>query len=243
MDFVTSAILLGLVGNLHCMGMCGPIAFVLPLNRTNGLIKIGGILVYNSGRILTYSLFGLLFGLFGAGLNIGAFQQYAAISFGIIILLWVYIPLISRSMSAPSSKLLRLQNFVKTNLGKRLRKNSLASLFSIGLLNGLLPCGLVYLAVAGSLATGNVLEGALFMTFFGLGTLPMMFVVPYFSNFVSINFRRKAQKVLPYFLTVMALAIILRGMNLGIPYLSPKYSEDKTEIISCCYPNTDCNDH
>lgn len=241
MTFVSSAILLGLFGNFHCMGMCGPIAFILPLNRENTFTKIGGIVVYNLGRILTYAFLGAIFGLFGQGLNIGKFQQVAAISFGVVILLWVFVPIISKKISTPSSKLLRLNNFVKSNLGKRLKKSSPISLFTIGLLNGLLPCGLVYLAIAGSLATGDVLMGSVFMALFGLGTLPVMLVLPYFANSFSAKLKQKAQRILPYALTILAVAVIFRGMNLGIPYLSPKFSDDNAKIESCCHASSsDC---
>lgn len=244
MTFVTSAILIGLAGNLHCIGMCGPIAFLLPLGQQNWTTKILGIAVYNFGRILTYSMFGLLFGLFGQGLNLGAFQQYTTISFGVFILAWVLLPVISKKLTSTTSKLHRFQNFVKSKLGEQLKKRSLLSLFTLGLLNGLLPCGLIYLALAGAIATGNALNGAIFMVFFGIGTLPVMFIVPYFANSITTRYRQKAQKVMPYLLTVMALIFILRGMNLDIPYLSPKYSEDNTTIESCCHgPNTCTMNH
>jgi len=240
--FVT-AIVLGLLSNLHCLGMCGPIAFVLPLDRSSEVKKIGGIGIYNLGRIASYGILGALFGLFGKGLQLGAFQQYTAIIFGAFILLWIYIPLLTKGRNFNSIRLIKFNNYIRSKLGSRLKKSSFQSLFLIGFLNGLLPCGMVYLAVAGSLSTGSFENGTMFMIFFGIGTLPAMTLTPYFANRISSSSRIKASKLLPYVLTILALAIMLRGMNLGIPYLSPKFTEDNTEIASCCSSNKlQCDD-
>ncbi|MBL4705396.1 MAG: sulfite exporter TauE/SafE family protein [Flavobacteriales bacterium] len=239
-EILGAALLLGLLSNLHCLGMCGPIAFVLPLDRTSEFRKIFGIGIYNIGRIISYATLGGLFGLFGRGLQLGRFQQYTAISFGLIILIWIYLPRIIKGKHFNSSRLLRFNNFIRTQLGSKLKRTSPGSLLLIGVLNGLLPCGMVHLAIAGSLATGSFENGTVFMIFFGVGTLPAMTLTPYFANRISTSLKSKAQKILPYALTILAVGIMVRGMNLGIPYLSPKFNEDKSEITSCCHHEIIC---
>lgn len=112
-------------------------------------------------------------------------------------------------------------------------KRNQASLFLIGLLNGLLPCGLVYMAAAGAVAAGDVTDSVLFMAFFGLGTLPVMWSVAFFGNYVSLGIRQKIRRAYPYMMMLMACLLILRGMGLGIPYVSPKMNAEKAHAIEC----------
>ena len=104
-------------------------------------------------------------------------------------------------------------------------KKTNSSLFTIGVLNGLLPCGFVYVGIAGAVSTVNWLTGALYMTMFGLGTFPVMFATAVFGKIINVNLKRRVSKLIPVFAVVLALLFILRGLNLGIPYLSPKYSK------------------
>lgn len=235
MDLVTAAFIMGFAGSFHCVGMCGPIAFALPLNRTNNLTKTIGILFYNFGRITTYVLLGTLLGLFGTGLKLAGILQYVSITIGIIIIISVLLPRILKKVKFTSSIYLKFNNWVKNKLGKYLTKKSNSSLLVLGLLNGLLPCGLVWVAMVGSVAYGSVSSGALFMLFFGLGTLPMLFALPYFSSSISATVRNKMTRAIPYVMVLFGILFILRGMNLDIPYISPPLSEDGTEVKSCCH--------
>ncbi len=124
---------------------------------------------------------------------------------------------------------------MKNKLGKFLVKQSNTSLLMLGFLNGLLPCGLVYTAMLGSILYGSVASGALFMLLFGLGTFPMMFALPYFSSSISNALRTKMTKAIPYVMVLFGILFILRGLNLDIPYISPPLSEDGTEVKSCCH--------
>jgi sulfite exporter TauE/SafE len=221
-EIILEALVIGLVGSLHCAGMCGPIALALPLNRKNALTKIVGTLSYNWGKMLTYGLLGLVFGLFGQGLMLAGFQQWVSIILGAIMIVSVFFPVLFKN-KALFDKL--VSGFVSKMLG-RLRSlfaiSSYQSLFLIGLLNGLLPCGLVYIAIAGAIETQNALNGSIYMLAFGLGTAPMLSAIAYLSSSLSNRIRQKLNKIIPVFVVLIGILFILRGLNLGIPYISPK---------------------
>lgn len=221
MAFIIAAITLGFFGSLHCIGMCGPIALALPVHQFSPLKKHAGILLYNIGRVFTYTAMGLLFGLLGQTFLLGGLQQALSITLGILLLLGL-ISTYTQWFKTP--QLLFIYQAVyslKMQLGNLFNKQGLPFLFLIGLLNGLLPCGLVYLGITGALATGSFDKGALFMFYFGVGTIPMMFVVAYLGQFVSMNFRNVIKRAMPFVIATMAVLLILRGSNLGIPYVSP----------------------
>ncbi len=233
MELFITAFTIGLVGSFHCIGMCGPIAFALPSKSKAAHHKILSGVVYNLGRIATYVLFGLLFGIVGQGISTAGSQQAVSIVLGVVFILSVLIPKSLLNKINPTSTLGFYISGVKKSLGKLLSSSSIPNLFLIGLLNGLLPCGLVYAAIGGSIATGNATDGAFFMASFGLGTLPMMFTAVMLSNFISINFRNRIRKLIPIFIIIMGSLFILRGLNLGIPYLSPKINVVQPFIQDC----------
>ena len=235
MDVLIAAISLGFLGSFHCIGMCCPIAMALPLGRETKFKRVVGSIVYNLGRVFTYGVFGLLFGLLGKGFVIGGYQQILSITLGIIILLGLLLPSRVTSFFGLTKIILPIVTKVKSLLGNLFKQKSYASLFSIGVLNGLLPCGLVYLGVAGTIATGDAWKGILFMLMFGLGTLPAMLFVSMASSAISIEWRSKVRRAVPVFVGIMACGLILRGMNLGIPYVSPELSKTDCTKHSCCH--------
>ena len=218
---VYTAFILGLLGSFHCIGMCGPIAFVLPLDKNRKGHKFFGPLLYNSGRIITYGLIGALFGLLGRGLYLAGFQQRLSILIGVIMILAVLFPLEFLGKYRVSAPIYSFINQVKQKLGLYLNKTSYKALFTIGFFNGFLPCGLVYMALLGSISAGSALDGALYMMLFGLGTVPMMTAAVFMGNFLKTSLRNRIQKAIPIFVIIIGLLFILRGMGLGIPYLSP----------------------
>jgi sulfite exporter TauE/SafE len=222
--------------------MCGPIAMIVPsMGRKTGteqsvnppIRQFANSILYNSGRITTYAIYGLVFGLIGRSFAWFGWQQKISISLGILIILALLIPkLISRKnvfASYSDGMMLRLRGM----FSKLLFKGNPASLYGMGLLNGLLPCGMVYLALAGAVATGTALDGSLFMAFFGLGTLPAMGTISYFGGMVRPSFRAQARKLFPAMMVLMATLLILRGLNLGIPYLSPSLNLSSSAAIEC----------
>ena len=217
-----SAIILGLMGSLHCVGMCGPIAFMLPVDRTNNLKKITQIFIYHFGRVLAYGTIGLVFGLLGKGLYVFGMQQKLSVAIGILMIVLVLIPYKVFNKYNLSKPIYKIISKVKNRLGQALKKKSPDTFLTIGFLNGFLPCGLVYMALLGAVAMGNPAEGSLYMILFGLGTIPLMTTAIYFSGLLKGVVRHKVQRLIPVFVIIIGVLFILRGLGLGIPYVSPK---------------------
>lgn len=247
-----AGLLLGLASNFHCIGMCGPIALAIPVNRQNNLTILSGTLQYNFGRIITYSLLGLLVGSIGLSINTIGILQWISIIAGIGIIIYAWRKFFSR-LTPVLSLSLGIETFVSNNIGKIIRSKSPFKLFMLGSLNGLLPCGMVFAALLNAILTGDMLYSALAMAAFGVGTLPAMVAVTFMANKMSLQTRKAVNKAVPYLLTVVGLLVILRGMNLDIPYISPKVSAvemvngDDSSLntsveMSCCHSKEDCEE-
>jgi sulfite exporter TauE/SafE len=229
-----AALSIGFLGSLHCLGMCGPIALITPSPFAGSLGRITGGLIYNMGRVVTYSVMGLFVGLIGQGFNFFDVQQIFSIVVGAAIILFVFIPWLFRPEKI-TGKFSVLTNRAKNVIGKHMQKTSAMGILSVGLANGLLPCGLVYLGLAGSLEMFSVTESVLFMTYFGLGTIPMMLGIHLMGYNLKNSLRRKLSSALPALIVLIGLMFIVRGMGLGIPYLSPS-SEPHEGDIHCTIP-------
>ena len=219
MEILITALILGLMGSFHCVGMCGPIALSLPLRGINFPQKLMGGFLYNFGRILTYGIAGLLFGMIGQGFHFLGFQQLISILMGSIMIISVLFPVIFKH--SPSVKADFFTIPVRRAIQDLFRVKSYKGLFLIGLLNGLLPCGLVYMAIAGAIGTGNVLMASMYMVLFGLGTLPMLLMISLIGNMISLRLRNKMSRIVPIIVIIVGIMFILRGLSLGIPMLSP----------------------
>lgn len=237
MDFITP-LTIGIVGSLHCIGMCGPIVVALPLNNQNLLSKILGSVLYNSGRVATYGLLGVLFGLLGKGIHMAGFQQWTSIILGILMIISVVFPFVFREKITLGNLLAGMASRLIVRLKKLFATRSYRSLLLIGLLNGLLPCGLVYVAIAGAINSGSVISGSLFMVLFGMGTIPLLLLASLASDAIGQRIRSKMQRAVPYFVFMLGVLFILRGMSLGIPYISPTSEKlapkEMVEKGSCC---------
>ena len=233
----SAALLLGFVGSLHCAGMCGPIAIALPLNNQSWFARISGGLLYNIGRTITYALLGAIFGLAGLGLALGGLQQWVSIILGAFMILAVIIPRLGSAGKKISGVSDALTGHLKKPFIKLFRMRTYSSLFIIGLLNGFLPCGLIYIALAGALVMSQVHEGALYMIFFGIGTIPMMLAISIAGNILSQRLRQRLRAAIPVFIILLGILFILRGLNLGIPYISPKINQQgEKATMECCHP-------
>lgn len=218
MDLI-AALIMGMVGSFHCLGMCGPIAIALPSGGDKWSQKIFGISLYNLGRTITYTILGALVGMLGQGFSLAGWQQALSIGMGIIMIASIIFPSFAHKITG--NNVFHFMTSVKSGLQKYFTKQSLSSLFIIGLLNGLLPCGLVYMALAGALATASFTHGVLFMLLFGLGTIPMLFTLSLLGNIAGAKFKKIIRKVIPYIVVLVGILFILRGMELGIKYISP----------------------
>jgi sulfite exporter TauE/SafE len=224
MDYWT-AFVLGLAGSLHCAAMCGPLALALPTAGRNGLSLVVGRCAYTIGRIATYCALGLVFGLAGRTLALAGIQRWVSIALGLTLLTGLFA---SRHL-ALWRPVTRLIEQLKRIMAGQLRRRSLAALALLGLLNGLLPCGLVYVACAGATATGGIASGAVYMTAFGLGTAPLMLAISFSGRLLPLPVRLRLRAAIPVSVFLLGLLLILRGMSLGIPYVSPRGS------VVCCH--------
>lgn len=216
-----TAFLFGLISSFHCIGMCGPIAMMLPVDRNNPAKKVTQIITYHLGRLTAYATIGLLFGLIGKGLFLAGMQQKLSILIGVAMIVVIIIPERVFAKYNFSKPVFRLISKIKTALGSQFKNKSYKSLFTIGLLNGFLPCGMVYVALFGAIAMQSAGWGVLYMILFGLGTVPMMSSVIYLNSFLTLPIRNKIQKAIPYVAVCIGILFIIRGLGLGIPYISP----------------------
>ena len=223
MDIWTGFII-GLFGSFHCVGMCGPITLALPGGYNQRWSWVFGRVLYNLGRIITYSLLGIIFGVIGQSIALAGYQQSLSVAMGIVILLGVFLPSKYATKIFPFAPFQRLMLAIRRFWGRLFSNNSHPSLLVIGILNGFLPCGFVYVGLAGAMSTGGILSSAAYMALFGLGTFPIMLATALAGNWIGIEVRRFIQKLVPVGAVLLAVLFILRGLSLGIPYISPKMS-------------------
>ncbi len=216
-----TAFLFGLISSLHCIGMCGPIAMMLPVDRDNPAKKVTQILTYHLGRLTAYAAIGFVFGLLGKGLFIAGIQQQLSVFIGVAMIVIILVPEKSFAKYNFSKPIFKLISKLKTNLGSQFKNKSYKSLYTIGLFNGFLPCGMVYVALFGAIAMQSASLGVLYMLLFGFGTVPMMSSVVYLNSILTNSFRNRIQKAIPYVAVIIGILFILRGLGLGIPYVSP----------------------
>jgi len=220
----------GFFGSLHCVGMCGPLVMAMPVGGYSRWYAVLQRLLYQAGRIITYSLFGLLFGLLGQSFNLLGLQQGVSIITGLILVVMALTHFSKRRITGIEKLQIKLVGPLSGRMVKLLAKPYGG--FFAGMLNGILPCGMVYLALAGAVNAESILAGAGYMFFFGLGTTPLMLVVA----FAGLLFRQWVQtrfaKVLPFLTLFMGLWFLLRGAELNIPYLSPFIKTENTAVCN-----------
>jgi sulfite exporter TauE/SafE len=221
--------------------MCGPIALTLPIGQRDPAYKLFSILLYNFGRAVTYASMGAILGLISSSFALFGLQQILSVVLGSIILFFIIFHIRSGSGIVSLKPVYIFIQSVKNKMAFLFQNRTFGSNLIIGVLNGLLPCGLVYMALAGAVTSGNVFNGALFMFVFGFGTMPAMISVAFFADTISLNFRNGIKRAYPYLVSCMAVLMILRGLNLGIPYVSPKLDKIEkqygppTETMQCCH--------
>ncbi len=226
---------LGFLGSLHCVGMCGPLVLALPQPQGEygrWAMLVSGRILYNLGRALTYALLGLGVGLIGGAARFSGLQQVVSITSGVLILLWLMLPKKIANNASVATGAAHLINKLRVLLSPVLRTHFLSSQFGLGVLNGLLPCGLVFVALAGALAQESVFASGGFMALFGLGTFPAMLFFSILTGKLKTNFSSSLRRLLPIGLAAVAILLILRGLALDIPYVSPVLGAHSTTTLS-----------
>jgi uncharacterized protein len=224
---------LGAAGSLHCMGMCGPLSLALPTHHLSGVHKFISLFLYQFGRVVTYSAAGLLFGIAGHRIYLSGYQQWFSIGMGTLIALiaafyffkkqLVHIRFFNRFYLSVQGLIVKvLQSSTGTG-----------GFLLLGMANGLLPCGMVYIALASTLSFTSVGDSVGFMAMFGTGTMPAMLLVAYAGQAIKYETRSLLRKAVPYFILGMGVLLILRGLNLGVPYISPQLPEAAGQAVIC----------
>lgn len=224
---------LGAAGSLHCAGMCGPLSLALPIQHFSAVQKFLALLLYQAGRMITYSVIGLVFGLAGRQLFISGYQQWFSIGMGTLVLLLAALYFIQKKKIRLSFLSPFYQSVQRIIMRILKSSTSIASFLMLGMANGLLPCGMVYIALATSLSFAEIGESILFMALFGAGTLPVMMFIGYAGVLIKPELRTAFRRLTPVFISLMGVILILRGLNLGIPFLSPELPQSPGTALEC----------
>lgn len=227
---------MGLLGSFHCVGMCGAIALSIPMDLSTRLALVRDAILYNIGRVITYTLIGVLLGYFGEAFFKSGYQQWLAFEMGILIVIVYFVPSTLGNKISNWLGLNHLTKFIKKGFSWLLQRPSPPTFVVIGMLNGLLPCGFVYMAGATAMLAESMTGGILHMTGFGLGTIPMMFTTAVSGKFISIRVRNTIKGLRPYLAMLLATLFILRGLGLDIPYISPKLPDPNRQEAVYCHP-------
>lgn len=214
MNHLQLGFIIGLFGSFHCIGMCGPLAFAIPRKQTGNLWLVLDKFSYQLGRAVTYAVLGLLVGFIGKNIWLAGFQQTISVVFGAAIVIYS----ISRLLPFKRRNIANfpfINNLIATAVNKKYGH------FVVGMLNGILPCAFVYVALATAINTSSAVQSSLFMFFFGLGTLPLMFAAAVGVGFAGKGLRKTINNILPFVSLLLGIWLILRGLSLDIPYLSP----------------------
>lgn len=226
------AFVLGLLSGVHCLGMCGPLALAVPSPPGGPWVRLRSALLLNSGRVLTYTLLGTSMGVFGRGLQLAGLQQVVSIGLGAAILVGLLAPRVVSHVPwphAPTRLVIRLQ----LRMARHLKRTAPEALFLSGTLNGLLPCGMVYLALAAAVSQEDIQQAAAFMGAFGLGTWPLLLGLKLGSVHLGDAFRSRLRGIIPVLYALMALLFIARGLDLGIPWVSPALPKANMAAEAC----------
>lgn len=204
---------MGLIGSTHCIGMCGPLAMALPVNTKSKWEKLFLALTYNLGRVTTYTLLGAGIGAGSAFVIPAAWQSSFSISVGILMLLSAVVIFVLQRKKAIQILPDKWIKKVSQLIASRMQSGRNIDVFLIGFLNGLLPCALVYAALVTAFASGSVMNSMVFMMFFGFGTLPAMWGILFFSQWITQGIRQRLNSIFPFMYALMGILLIARGLQ------------------------------
>jgi len=237
--FYLSALGVGFLGSFHCAGMCGPIALMLPQSSGSQGRIITGRLIYNAGRVFTYVIIGVFFGVLGLAVAMKGFQRELSVISGVLILLTIILSSINKNWFRIFNSSNIFSSRIRRGLKKLFAQKTMLSLFFIGVLNGLLPCGFVYLAIAGAASAGTIGGGAIYMALFGLGTFPMMAAISVAVNYFGVRFKRIFSRVSIPVALALGVFLIYRGTVMKTD--NCHHQQNEAHKISCPVPSDKVN--
>ncbi|HLI94407.1 MAG TPA: sulfite exporter TauE/SafE family protein [Puia sp.] len=223
---------IGLISSLHCAAMCGPLVLAAPFQVLPPRLRWLGTGLYHSGRIGIYAAGGLVFGLAGRAIYLAGQQHLLSILLGTAILAQLLFRRYSGRGWMPrwlSSCYLTLQRVMR----RWWASPSLAKFLLLGVGNGLLPCSMVYLAIAGALTMNGAAKAMAFMAMFGIGTLPLLLGVQVAGRISGLGTRQRFRRLVPLLTAAIACLLICRGLNLGIPFISPVLADKPGTPVTC----------
>jgi len=227
-----AGLILGLAGSLHCIGMCGPIAFALGARSSDSTFKmVLELLWYHLGKTLCYVAIGVAAGFAGKALFWAGMQQRISIVLGVSIVVFALYSLIGKR----STRLNALQRWYNAFWGSLFKRFGSRSFFIAGFLNGLLPCGLTWMAVAMAITAESVLASAITMALFGIGTAPALTAAFISKKALRLTSFGSFRFVLPLLTLCIGLLLVVRGMGLNIPYVSPPVAAEHSEQVPSCH--------
>ena len=222
-EWMLTGLVFGATGSLHCVGMCGPLVLAVPGPKAPWRFWMGR-LVYHTGRTLAYMTIGGLIGSLGWAIALQGYQGALSLALGTLMLSAVLIRPVRRWVKQFESAPARLLSTLRGPLQSLMRQPGTGNLFALGVLNGLLPCGFSYAAIATALAAGSLINSMLFMGAFGLATFPALLAVQWMGRRAPASWRTTLLKLAPYGIAVVGVLLIVRGLSLGV-FLSPELRE------------------
>lgn len=221
-----TALLIGLAGSLHCVGMCSPLALAVSgMSRSFVIAR----LFYNAGRILLYGILGALVGSLGAIAGLTQYQTLLSAAVGAVLVLLgiggvsvIRIPLLTPALQ-------RLANALKSLFAAQVKSKSIPSFVLMGAINGLLPCGLTYFALTYCVTLPDALSGFQFMLLFGAGTLPVMLGIPAVLSLVSSRLKVSLQRVTAAVMILLGMLLLVRSVIVHPQEMPP--ASASTEVV------------
>lgn len=226
---------LGVLGSMHCVGMCGPLVMAIPFTSQKTIAKkTQAYFTYGASKTGAYMLIGLVVGMIGSGARELHWQSYLSLFAGGLLLIGVLLPMLTQNKTLRFPAFEKMKGWINSTIAQQFNSGNMHSFAVIGFLNGLLPCGMVYAAVAVAVSLSSIGASVGFMLFFGLATMLSLSIFSVFFLKLSAPLRMKLKNLFPYFMLITAILLILRGLELGIPYLSPILSTGGACGRSCC---------
>lgn len=204
-----TALVIGFLGSLHCAGMCSPLAMAV----TNlGKPVFMNRFTYNGGRITSYGIQGIVAASVGTLFEFTGLQTVFSISLGLLLIIAGFAGITRFHIPILSTGIQKLTTFIKLRLGDFIKRKTKLSLFITGMLNGLLPCGLTYIALTYCLTITDPADGLIYMLAFGSGTLPVMLGLTTVMQTLMYKFNFSFRKLTTVTMVVLGIMLITRSL-------------------------------